>query len=69
MSLVPTLIWATFKGLYNNEYCWMVEGSGYQWIVDGFRIAVLAINMILLVHIIAVLLLKLKQHTTASHAK
>lgn len=47
----------------------MVEDSGYQWIVDGFRIAVLAINTLLLLDIIRVLLMKLRQHTTANHAK
>lgn len=69
LSLTPTLIWAIFKGIYNNEYCWMVEKYGYQWIVDGFRIAVLVINTLLLLDIIRVLLMKLKQHTTTSHAK
>lgn len=69
LSAIPTLVWAIFKGLYNNEYCWMVEDSGYQWIVDGFRIAVLALNTLLLLDILRVLFVKLKQHTTASHAK
>lgn len=69
LSITPTLIWAIIKGANNDQYCWTVETGGYQWISDGFRIAVLAINMLLLLDIIRILLLKLKQHTTTNHAK
>lgn len=52
-----------------DENCWMADSSWYQWIPDGFRIAILAINIILLLDIIRALLCKLRKNISAQHTK
>ncbi|XP_022919278.2 calcitonin gene-related peptide type 1 receptor-like isoform X1 [Onthophagus taurus] len=56
VSLIPSLCWAIVSSIFNNQTCWMVDENGYQWITDGFKYFILAINLLLLLDIIRVLL-------------
>lgn len=69
LTLVPALIWALFKALYNNSDCWIRDEFGHQWILDGSRYLMLGVNVILLLDIIRVLLWKLKRNDGTQHTK
>ncbi|RZC36468.1 corticotropin-releasing factor receptor 2, partial [Asbolus verrucosus] len=69
LSFLPSLIWATARGLNEGTDCWMVDNTKDQWIPDGFRIAILAVNFIFLLDIIRVMTLKLKHSNTSQQAK
>lgn len=64
LTFLPSLIWAICLGALEAQSCWMVDIHGFQWIVDSFRITILAINIILLLDIVRVMLLKLKRKST-----
>ncbi|KAJ8911669.1 hypothetical protein NQ315_014028 [Exocentrus adspersus] len=69
LTLIPSLTWAIAKGASQGDNCWMVDSDGYQWINDGFRIAVLSVNTFLLLDIIRVMLLKMKHGNTSRQTK
>ncbi|XP_064212169.1 calcitonin gene-related peptide type 1 receptor [Tribolium castaneum] len=70
LSFLPSLIWATTRAGHGGTDCWMVDdNSNDQWIPDGFRIAILAINFLLLFDIIRVMALKLKRGNTSQQTK
>ncbi|XP_018563449.1 calcitonin gene-related peptide type 1 receptor-like isoform X2 [Anoplophora glabripennis] len=69
LTLVPSMAWAITKGASHGDNCWMVDTNGYQWINDGFRIAVLAVNTFLLLDIIRIMLLKMKHGNTTRQTK
>lgn len=69
LTLIPSLTWAIAKGVAQGDNCWMVDTNGYQWINDGFRIGVLAVNTFLLLDIIRVMLLKMKHGNTSRQTK
>lgn len=69
-SIIPSLVWAAVKGIYSNDYCWLVERGAYHWIIDGYRLLTLAINLILLIDILRVLWLKItKTADTTTYVK
>lgn len=49
--------------------CWMVDDTNDQWIIDGFRIAILVINFLLLLDIIRVMVMKLKRGSVSQQVK
>lgn len=64
MTFIFSLCWAIAMAAKKAENCWMVNMDGLQWTLDGFRIAVLMVNTILLADIIRVMILKLKHGST-----
>jgi hypothetical protein len=69
LTFLPSLIWATARATAGGANCWMVDDSQDQWIPDGFRIAILAINFIFLIDIIRVMALKLKRGKTSQQTR
>ncbi|KAK4883297.1 hypothetical protein RN001_006616 [Aquatica leii] len=69
LSLLPTTIWAIVVAINANDHCWVVDTSWYQWIPDGFRIAILCLNVLLLLDIIKALCKKLSKNVTAQETK
>ncbi|KAG5869273.1 hypothetical protein JTB14_000319 [Gonioctena quinquepunctata] len=69
LTFSSSIPWAIAMAFKEAENCWMVDADGLQWILDGFRIAILLINSILLMDIIRVMLLKLKQGGTTRQTK
>ncbi|KAJ8939580.1 hypothetical protein NQ314_011077 [Rhamnusium bicolor] len=69
LTAVPTIAWAIAKGVTHGDNCWMVDSDGFQWINDGFRIAILAINTFLLLDILRVMIMKLRQGSTSRQTK
>ncbi|KAJ8962094.1 hypothetical protein NQ318_018048, partial [Aromia moschata] len=69
LTFLPTLIWSISMGVTNSDNCWMVDSDGFQWINDGFRITILAINTLLLLDIIRVMLMKMKHGSTTRQTK
>ncbi|XP_019875501.2 calcitonin receptor-like [Aethina tumida] len=69
LSLVPSLIWATLKGVNEGGYCWMVDSNNEQWTGDGFRILVLIINILILVDIIRIIFTRMRHGGTSRQTK
>ncbi|KAF5281478.1 hypothetical protein FQA39_LY17771 [Lamprigera yunnana] len=69
LSFVPSTVWAIVIAFNANYYCWVVDTAWYHWITDGYRIAILSINVILLLDIIRVLCSKLRKNATARETK
>ncbi|XP_028131375.1 calcitonin gene-related peptide type 1 receptor isoform X2 [Diabrotica virgifera virgifera] len=55
--------WAASMASINAKLCWL-SSNNLQWIMDGYRIAILFINTVLLGDIIRVMVLKIKHGTT-----
>ncbi|XP_028131377.1 calcitonin gene-related peptide type 1 receptor isoform X2 [Diabrotica virgifera virgifera] len=64
LTFTFSIVWAIIMGVKDAPHCWMVDLDGLQWTVDGFRIAVLVINGIMLADIIRVMILKLRHGST-----
>ncbi|KAK5650099.1 hypothetical protein RI129_001128 [Pyrocoelia pectoralis] len=69
LSFLPTTVWAIIVAIQNNQLCWVADSDWHQWIPDGFRIAILSTNMLLLADIIRVLLMKLRRNVNPQHTK
>lgn len=56
ISLSTALSWAIVMSVHADTLCWMVtDDVSYQWINDSPRLLMLAINTILLTHIVVIL--------------
>ncbi|XP_055843428.1 vasoactive intestinal polypeptide receptor 1-like [Episyrphus balteatus] len=52
ISIASVSWWTTLMAKYNDQYCWQVaEDFRVDWILDGPRLAMLCVNLILLLHI------------------
>nr|CAD7449714.1 unnamed protein product [Timema bartmani] len=60
VTIFPVVAWIILRATKENTDCWSTDDAGYQWINDGTRITLLAINTLLMADIIRVLLTKLK---------
>ncbi|XP_063909307.1 calcitonin gene-related peptide type 1 receptor-like [Zophobas morio] len=69
LSFLPSLIWAIVRNDHGAKDCWMVDDTNDQWIIDGFRIAILVINFLLLLDIIRVMVMKLKRGSVSQQVK
>ncbi|XP_059618563.1 corticotropin-releasing factor receptor 2-like isoform X2 [Phlebotomus argentipes] len=68
ISLLAALSWALAMALANDQYCWMVtDGTDFQWINDAPRLLMLAINFVLLIHIIRCLRKMLRENPNESN--
>ncbi|KAJ9576078.1 hypothetical protein L9F63_007043, partial [Diploptera punctata] len=65
ITCIPVAIWTSFTAVNNNINCWQVDINSYNYIVDGPRLATLAINALLMFDIVRVLCTKLKRINTA----
>lgn len=53
-----------------KDNCWMVDSdSWFQWITDGYKYVILAINSTLLMDIFRVLIFKLKHRRSSGNTK
>lgn len=70
LSIIPSVIWAVIKGVYSNDFCWLVENNDsyhwIHWIIDGYRLATLAINLLLLTDILRVLWFKVAKNADST---
>ncbi|CAG9837164.1 unnamed protein product [Diabrotica balteata] len=64
LTFTFSIVWAIVMGVKNAPHCWMVDVDGLQWTVDGFRIAVLVTNGLMLADIIRVMILKIRHGST-----
>lgn len=70
LPVIPTVIWSALMGASGKGLCWMVDpDSWYQWIPDGFKYAILAINICMLIDILRVLILKFGKKSNTKHTK
>ncbi|XP_046393838.1 corticotropin-releasing factor receptor 1-like isoform X2 [Ischnura elegans] len=71
LTFAPAIAWAAVMATLQDSNCWSVDtdGSGYQWINDAPRIAMIAINTVLLVDIARVMLTKLRTSKSANAGK
>nr|CAD7405499.1 unnamed protein product [Timema poppensis] len=60
VTIFPVVAWIILRATKEDTDCWSTDDNGYQWINDGTRITLLAINTLLMADIIRVLLTKLK---------
>lgn len=60
LSLTPALVWAGVKATQYDVYCWIVDDSWRQWIIDGSRYVLLGANTIFLIDILRVILWKVR---------
>lgn len=52
ISVASVSWWTYLMAMYNDEYCWQVsEDFRVDWILDGPRLGMLFVNLILLLHI------------------
>lgn len=52
ISVVSVACWSILMAMYNDQYCWQVsEDFRVDWILDGPRLGMLCVNLILLLHI------------------
>ncbi|XP_030846622.1 calcitonin gene-related peptide type 1 receptor isoform X2 [Strongylocentrotus purpuratus] len=59
IPIVPACLYAGFVAHYPPGPCW-VGGTPFEWLIAGFVIFVLAVNLILLLNIVRVLVTKLR---------
>ncbi|XP_057667618.1 corticotropin-releasing factor receptor 1-like [Diorhabda carinulata] len=69
LTFTFSICWAIAMAVENAENCWMADLQGIQWTVDGFRIAILIINTLMLADIIRVMVMKLKHGSTTKQTK
>ncbi|XP_013190256.2 parathyroid hormone 2 receptor isoform X2 [Amyelois transitella] len=67
LAIAPVAAWAIVMGLYDNHSCWLIYTTGYaQWILDTPRIAILLVNTVLFLHVMRVLLTKVRNSENAN---
>jgi len=70
VPVIMTTAWAITTGMNSNSHCWFgYSHTLYYWIVEGPRLALIAINLLFLLNILRVLLTKLRNNSSSETMK